>query len=223
MVWGTSYNNQVDRFTELFKEIHFWKIFPISLQIQLYRTSFHQSCGEHTGATHHDYEQNIKQNPLEGQTVCLLCSYCVAWHAPPFTSHSSSRKSEWAKPPCLCLWSSRSSDPALVTLLHHSCTMPAHPGSEGSGKDRAVLNCSPLWAGSGTGNLPQHRRICGGFLWFLLWFLISSQVLVNYWPFLCWLLNREGIACATTPWFGAEMEQRQKTSCDWGFKVVPSD
>lgn len=100
----------------------------------------------------------------------------------------------WAKPPCLCPQSSHSSAPALVSLLHHSCTMPAHPGSEGSGKDRAVLNCCPLWAESGMGNLPQHSRICHGFHWFLLCFLISSQVLVNYWPFLLlslWLLSRE--------------------------------
>lgn len=103
--------------------------------------------------------------------------------------------------------------------------MPAHPGSEGSGKDRAALNCCPLWAESGMGNLPQHGRACDGFHWFLLWCLISSQVLVNYWTFLCWLLNRER-ALHVQLHHSLELKwskARQKTSCDWGFKVVHGD
>lgn len=198
------------------------KIFPVSLQIQLHTTSFHQSCGEDAGAAHHQWEQNIKQNPLEGQTVCLFCSY---WHTPPLPSHSIRRESVWAKPPCLCLWSSHSWDPAPVSLLIHSCTTPAHPGSQGSGKDRAALNCCPLWAESGMGNLPQHGTTCDGFHWFLLGFLICSQVLVNYWTFLRWLLNREGtlyVQLHRSPELKWN-KVRQKTSCDWGFKVVPSD
>lgn len=129
----------------------------------------------------------------------------------------------WAETPCLGLGSSLSWDPALQSLLHHSCTVPAHPGSEGSGKDRAAMNCCPLWAKSAMGNLPQHRRICDGSHWFLLWFLISSQVLVNYWTLWCWLLNREGALHAQLH-HSPELKWnkvRQKTSCDWGSRLYP--
>lgn len=53
----------------------------------------------------------------------------------------------------------------------------------------------------------------------------EPQALVKHLPFLCWLLNTEQ-ALRTQLHHGPESKWnkvRQKTFCDWGFKVVPRD
>lgn len=197
------------------------KIFLPSLQTQLQTTYFQQSCGEDAGATNHDWQQNVKQNPLENQ--CVYYSHCTAQPSSPVAS---------------CY-------PALVAALWANPHVPAFGAATvqpqlqwvGSSTDgtcqRTQGHCQKAKSWTAvhhrTSTLPQPRRISEGFNWILQWFFFKQPSERNHKHWL--IIYSSSVGCSIqvllvqlhhgpdSKWNGTG----QKTFCDWEFKVIPRD
>lgn len=144
---------------EVFKAIHAFENLP-SLQTQLRTTYFQQSCGEDAGATNHNWQQDLKQNPLERQCVC---SYCAAQHSSPVAT---------CYPALVAALSPCGQNPR-VPAFGAATAQWVHSSTAGTCQ-RAQGHCQKAKSWTAvlrrTSTLPQPTRTSEGLHWILQWF-----------------------------------------------------
>lgn len=141
------------------------KIFLPSLQTQLQTTYFQQSCREDAGVTNHDWQQNVKQNPLENQYVYSHCSSSVATCYPALVAALS----PCGQNPHVPAFGAATVQPQVQRV-----------GSSTAGMcQRTQGHCQKAKSWTAvlhrTSTLPQPRRISEGFNWILQWFFLSNH------------------------------------------------